>query len=169
MRSKDKWLKKYPMIDYKKINSKNIRNSVSEKISKQKDEVILMKNKKFKTFAIVGAIIAVSATSVFTVNAATDGAITKTVEEWIDNITVFIDGKEVGVPAKMKRIDDSCVEFEVEIGSDDENGDNEHNIMIYEEGEDEKPLMEIYDSRYETDSSEVFDPSDFKSTDSENK
>lgn len=168
MRSKDNWIKKYPMIDYKEINSKKIRNSVSEKISKQKDEVILMKNKKFKTFAIVGAIIAVSATSVFTVNAATDGAIVKTVKEWAENITVFIDGKEVEVPAKMKSVGDDYVECEIELEVEDENDDKEHSIFIYEEGDDEKPLMEIYDSRYETDYSEAFDPSDFKATDSEN-
>ena len=38
MRSKDKWLKDYPMIDYEKADCKRIRNSVGEKLSEQKGE-----------------------------------------------------------------------------------------------------------------------------------
>ena len=46
MRSKDKWLKDYPMIDYEKADCKRIRNSVGEKLSEQKGEVIYMKKEK---------------------------------------------------------------------------------------------------------------------------
>lgn len=171
MKSKDNWIKKYPMMDYQKIDCKKIRNSVGEKILKQKGEVIIMKHRKFKTLAIVGAVMAASAASIFTVNAATDGAVVKTVKEWIANVTVFIDGKEVEVPAKMKKIEgnDDYMECEIELEVDDGDGDNEQHIFIYEEGDAEKPLMEIFDSRYKTDSSEIIDPSDFEATDSENK
>ena len=60
MRSKDKWLKDYPMIDYEKADCKRIRNSVGEKLSEQKGEVIYMKKRSFKPLAIIGAVLAVS-------------------------------------------------------------------------------------------------------------
>lgn len=130
MRSKDKWLKDYPMIDYKKVNCKRIRNSVGEKLSEQKGEVIYMKKRSFKPLAIIGAVLAVSAASVFTVNAATDGAVVDKIKEWTGNVTVYINGEEVEMPAKVIDVDEDrrIVEFEV----DDENGDDDVNIEYYE-------------------------------------
>ena len=105
MRSKDKWLKDYPMIDYEKADCKRIRNSVGEKLSEQKGEVIYMKKRSFKPLAIIGAVLAVSAASVFTVNAATDGAVVNKIKEWTGNVTVYINGEEVEMPAKIKEIE----------------------------------------------------------------
>ena len=130
MRSKDKWLKDYPMIDYEKADCKRIRNSVGEKLSEQKGEVIYMKKRSFKPLAIIGAVLAVSAASVFTVNAATDGAVVNKIKT--GNVTVYINGEEVEMPAKIKEIDgdEDCriVEFEI----DDENSDDNVNIEYYE-------------------------------------
>lgn len=130
MRSKDKWLKDYPMIDYKKVNCKRIRNSVGEKLSEQKGEVIYMKKRSFKPLAIIGAVLAVSAASVFTVNAATDGAVVDKIKEWTGNVKIYINGEEVELPAKVIDVDEDrrIVEFEV----DDENGDDDVNIEYYE-------------------------------------
>lgn len=130
MRSKDKWLKDYPMIDYKKFNCKRIRNSVGEKLSEQKGEVIYMKKRSFKPLAIIGAVLAVSAASVFTVNAATDGAVVDKIKEWTGNVKIYINGEEVELPAKVIDVDEDrrIVEFEV----DDENGDDDVNIEYYE-------------------------------------
>ena len=132
MRSKDKWLKDYPMIDYEKADCKRIRNSVGEKLSEQKGEVSYMKKRSFKPLAIIGAVLAVSAASVFTVNAATDGAVVNKIKEWTGNVTVYINGEEVEMPAKIKEIDgdEDCriVEFEI----DDENSDDNVNIEYYE-------------------------------------
>ena len=132
MRSKDKWLKDYPMIDYEKADCKRIRNSVGEKLSEQKGEVIYMKKRSFKPLAIIGAVLAVSAASVFTVNAATDGAVVNKIKEWTGNVTVYINGEEVEMPAKIKEIDgdEDCriIEFEI----DDENSDDNVNIEYYE-------------------------------------
>lgn len=129
MRSKDKWLKNYPMIDYKKADCKRIRNSVGEKLSEQKGEVIYMKKRSFKPLAIAGAILAVSAASVFTVNAATDGAVVDKIKEWTGKVTICINGEEVEVPAKMKDIseDGKIIEFEIT----DDNGDDT-NIEVFE-------------------------------------
>ncbi len=75
---------------------------------------------------------AVSAASVFTVNAATDGAVVNKIKEWTGNVTVYINGEEVEMPAKIKEIDgdEDCriVEFEI----DDENSDDNVNIEYYE-------------------------------------
>lgn len=132
MRSKNKWLKDYPMIDYKKADCKKIRNSVGEKLTEQKGEVIYMKKRSFKPLAIIGAVLAVSAASVFTVNAATDGAVVDKLKEWTGNVRICINGEEVEVLAKIKEIDVDedrrIVEFEV----DDENSDDDVNIEYYE-------------------------------------
>lgn len=133
MKTKDKWLKNYPMIDYKKADCKKIKNSVGEKLSEQKGEVIYMKSKRFKTLAIICAVISVSAASIFTVNAATDGAIVDTVKEWFGEVTVYIDGEEVEVPAKFKKIEgnDDCIECEIEIDDGNDDGEKHEMVFIY--------------------------------------
>lgn len=140
---KDKWLKSYPMIDYQKANYKKIKNSVGEKLSEQKGEVIYMKQRRLKPLAIIATIFAVSAASLFTVNAATDGAVVDTFREWIENVTVHINGKEVEVPAKVKQgtYSDGKTFTEYEIEVDDEN-ENENKIM-FEIQEDENSEMII--------------------------
>lgn len=131
MRLKNKWLKDYPMMDYKKVDCTKIRNSVGEKLSEQKGEVIYMKKRSFKPLVVIGAVIAVSAMSVFTVNAATDGAVVDILKEWTGNVKLYINGEEVEVPAKIKKIDVDedrrIVQFEI----DDEN-DDDLNIEYYE-------------------------------------
>ncbi len=132
MRLKNKWLKDYPMMDYKKVDCTKIRNSVGEKLSEQKGEVIYMKKRSFKPLVVIGAVIAVSAMSVFTVNAATDGAVVDILKEWTGNVKLYINGEEVEVPAKIKKIDVDedrrIVQFEI----DDENDDDDLNIEYYE-------------------------------------
>ena len=130
MRSKNNWLKKYPMINYKKADCKKISNSVREKLSEQKGEVIYMK-RSFKPIAIIGAVLAVSFLSVFTVNAATDGAVVDKIKEWKQNITVYINGKKVEMPVKIKQIGDDYIGYEIEI--DDENSGGGY-IEFSEEG-----------------------------------
>lgn len=120
MRLKNKWLKDYPMMDYKKVDCTKIRNSVGEKLSEQKGEVIYMKKRSFKPLVVIGAVIAVSAMSVFTVNAATDGAIMDKVREWTSNVTMIVNGEKVEIPAKIKEYGDDYMEFEVEFGDGDE-------------------------------------------------
>lgn len=65
-------------------------------------------------------------------NAATDGAVVNKIKEWTGNVTVYINGEEVEMPAKIKEIDgdEDCriVEFEI----DDENSDDNVNIEYYE-------------------------------------
>lgn len=140
---KNKWLKDYPMIDFKKADCKKIRNSVGEKLSEQKGEVIYMKHRRLKPLAVIGTIIVVSAASLFTVNAATDGAVVDTFKEWIENVTVRINGEEVEVPAKVKQGTSSdgktYTEFEIEVEEDDE-GRNE---IMFEIQEDENSEMII--------------------------
>lgn len=131
MRSKDKWLKDYPMINYKKADYKKIRNSVGEKLKEQKGEVIYMKKRSLKPFAVAGAVLAVSAMSIFTVNAATDGAVMDKVREWTSDITMLVNGEKVEVPAKIKEYGDDYIEFEVEFGDEDEV--DEHVIEFNEE------------------------------------
>lgn len=142
MKIKDKWLKNYPMIDYKKVDCKKIKSSVGEKLSEQKGEVIYMKSKRFKPLAIVCAIIAVSAASIFTVNAATDGAIVNTVKEWFGNVTVQIDGEEVEVPAKFKKIEgndeyDDYVKCEIELDNGANDGKQHEIIFEYSDSDND--------------------------------
>lgn len=143
---KNKWLKNYPMIDYKKADYKKIRNSVGEKLSEQKDEVIYMKQRRLKPLAVVATILVVSAASLFTVNAATDGAVVDTFKEWVGNVTVRINvnGEEVEVPAKVKQGTSSdgktYTEYEIEVEEDDDEGRNE---IMFEIQEDENSEMTI--------------------------
>lgn len=132
MRLKNKWLKDYPMMDYKKVDCKKIRNSVGEKLSEQKGEVIYMKKRSFKPLVVIGAVIAVSAMSVFTVNAATDGAVVDILKEWTGNVKLYINGEEVEVPAKIKKIDVDEDRHIVQFEIDDENDDDDLNIEYYE-------------------------------------
>lgn len=131
MRLKNKWLKDYPMIDYKKVDCTKIRNSVGEKLSEQKGEVIYMKKRSFKPLVVIGAVIAVSAMSVFTVNAATDGAVVDILKEWTGNVKLYINGEEVEASAKIKKIDVDEDRHIVQFEIDDEN-DDDLNIEYYE-------------------------------------
>ena len=134
---KNKWLKDYPMIDYKKADCKKIKNSVGEKLTEQKGEVIYMKHKRLKPIAIIGAILAVSTASIFTVNAATDGAVVDTVKEWFTNVTVYINGEEVELPAKIREVNEDDYGYkEIEVEIDDGQLDDEHHEMIFEIDED---------------------------------
>lgn len=145
----DKWLKKYPMINYKKADCKKIRNSVGKKLSEQKDEVIYMKQRRLKPLAVAAAVLAVSAASLFTVNAATDGAVVDTVKEWFQNVTVYINGEEVEVPAKVKQGTYSdgktFTEYEIEVDEEIEVGDEneDKNEIMFEIQEDENSEMII--------------------------
>ncbi len=135
MKHKNNWLKKYPMIDYQEADCSKIKNSVRKKLSEQKDEVIYMKTRKFKSFAIILAVVGISAASFFTVNAATDGAVVDTVKDWIGEVTIFIDGKEVEVaPSNIKKgtvNGEDYLEYEFEI-NDGNSDDDEHNVQVFE-------------------------------------
>jgi hypothetical protein len=118
MKRNDKWLKMYPMINCEKADIKKIKDSVGDKLSEQK-EVIYMKQKRFKTAAIIGAIVAVSAVSVFTVNAATGGAIVDKITETWSNVKCTINGEEVEMPAKVKEVGDDYIIYEFDVDESD--------------------------------------------------
>lgn len=143
---KNKWLKEYPMISCEKADYKKIKSSVGKKLTIQKGEVIHMKHKKIRPIAVAGAILAVSAASIFTVNAATDGAVVDTVREWVQNVTVYINGEEVELPAKVREVDsngDGYTEFEFEIDDEIEDGENNAFVFEFSEGENGELQFEI--------------------------
>lgn len=76
--------------------SEQIKAAVMERIAQESEEK-KMKHRFLRPFIIAAAVVSVSAASLVTANAATDGAVIDTITKVI---TVFIDGKEVAVEAE---------------------------------------------------------------------
>lgn len=76
--------------------SEQIKAAVMERIAQESEEK-KMKHRFLRPFIIAAAVVSVSAASLVTANAATDGAVIDTITKVI---TIFVDGKEVEIEAE---------------------------------------------------------------------
>ena len=125
MRKNKKWILGYEMLDMEKPDRDYIQKSVRNKLQKQKGEIIMIK-RKLKPLIITAAAIGTSLASLTIVNAATDGAVTKKINEAVEYITVKINGKEIDAKGHKISEDAGTVIYEFEI----DDGDTENEIII---------------------------------------
>lgn len=130
MRNKNDWVKTVPIENELTPDLSALKLSVKSKIENQKGAKITMtKRRKYKSLIIAAAVISTMTVSMISVNAATDGAITKTLDKTVEKVMFIINGEETEREAEVTHNSDGSVEYKFDV---DENSDKQAEFTLTE-------------------------------------
>ena len=148
------------MADKNDFSKSAISLSVYEKLTelenaeKRKGQITMEKTTKrrIKPFIIAAAISASAMISMISVNAATDGAVTKTLDKTAKKITCYINGEEVD--ATVTNVSETDNEVIYQFDNNNSDGESDTGLACYIYYEDEGEVVEEYEfnaNEYEND------------------